>query len=214
MGKIMRSYRAFTTAGYRILALYLIPFGFLVLSVLLVRVSVEREIVYFAEMILLVSYLVFYEVIVDYWVFGGLLGRGGENLALFKTSTRGLAFLGRAVAGDCLRRFCWLMIYAGVMSAVTGDAYNFVILLIAYVTVTGILNLSRHLQILQFHILCVLAAVIIWVTFVVFLKFLAEAAGTWMLVAELVLFSFLAVAVSGMSVWHFLYCMRREKDDQ
>ena len=214
MGKIMRSYRAFTTAGYRILALYLIPFGFLVLSVLLVFASVEREYVYFAEMLLLVFYLVCYEVIVDYWVFAGLLDRGGENLALFKTSTRGPAFLGRAVTGDCLRRFCWLMIYAGFMSAVTGEAYYFVAMLVAYVTVTGILNLTRHLQLLQLHILCMVAASIIFVTFAVFLKFLAEASGTWMLAAELVLFSFLAVAVSGLSVWHFLYCMGRKSDDQ
>ncbi len=214
MGKIMRSYGTFTTFGYRILALYLIPLGYLILSVLWGITCVERGVGYFVSVFMLTSYLVCFEVIADYWVFAGLLGRDGENLVLFKTSTQGLAFLRRAAIGDCLRRFCWLMIYAGFMFAVTGEVYHFVMLLAAYVVVTGILNLTRHMQIVQMHMMCMMLAALIYGTFAVTLKILAEAAGTWMLVAELVLFSLLALAVSGLSVWHIMYSMRGKNDDK
>lgn len=214
MGKIMRSYGTFTTFGYRILALYLIPLGYLIGSVLWGISCVERGVGYFFQVFMLTSYLVCFEVIADYWVFAGRLGRDGENLVLFKTSTQGLAFLRRAAIGDCLRRFCWLMIYAGFMFAVTGEAYHFVMLLAAYVVVTGILNLTRHLQIVQMHMMCMVLAALIYGTLAVTLYFIAEAAGTWMLVTELALFSLLALAVSGLSVWHILYCMRGKSDDK
>lgn len=216
MGKMIKSYRAFTTTGYRILALYLIPLGFLATSLYILSAvpgNEEGRNLFTVMTILLPSWLVFYEVIVDYWVFGGLLEREA-NLELFKTSAAGRAFVRRAVTGDCLRRLCWLIVYACALSVATGDAFGFVALLIVYDVVTAALNLTRHLQIPWMCMMCAGVAIIVYLPLTFSARVIAEAGGIWGLIGGLALFSLLALAASWLSTWHVLYCMRGKSYDK
>lgn len=217
MGKMIKSYRAFTTAGYRILALYLIPLGFLAVSLYAVtagRGNEDERNLFAAMTILLPSWLVFLEVIVDYWAFGGILGREGASLELFQTSAAETAFLRRAVTCDCLRRLCWLMVYACAVTAATGDAFGFVAILIVYFVVTAALNLTRHLQIPWMCMMCAGVAIIVYLPLTFSARVIADAVGAWGIAAALALFSLLALAASWLSVWHILYCMRRKSYDE
>lgn len=200
MGKIMRSYGAFTTVGYRI-ALAAFPLGFVLVAVLCLRPSSAGG----AVESVLTCYVAAFEVLVDYWLFGGILKRGGAQLGLFQTSRAGTAILGRSALGDCVRRFVYLLLYGLLCFALTGERMAFASALAVYVAATALLNATRHMQIVQMHMLLAFAAMPAYVLLMAAVRGFASL-GAWLPVLFVLLC--LAIGVSALTVWHIVYCVK------
>lgn len=202
MGKTIKSYAVFTSIGYRILALVVIPIVSLLISALLLA-SGEYEFNGIYPEMLLVSYVVLFEILSDFWLFGGICSKEGHQLDYFKTSRAGLGVLERGIIGDLIRRFLYLAVYGAFCYMFTGQITDFLLVLVAYVVTVALLNLTRYIQ--MFHIYMAVSmtvSLLVYIVLTVVCWFFADAFGSGSLYAEFVIFGVLAILVSLLSVWH------------
>ncbi|MCD8217863.1 MAG: hypothetical protein LUD01_07450 [Clostridiales bacterium] len=147
MKKITQSYLAFTSIAYRVLALIIFPLGIVVLQVAMKPfLSDPGYADYYLPIWLCWIPVFLLEFLADRWLFGGICGKDVCFPACLQTSSRGLQFMRNSFVGDLLRRLIWLLIYACVSYALTGKIGLFSAELIAYICITALLNLIRHIQ--------------------------------------------------------------------
>lgn len=208
MKKMIKSYMAFATTGYRIVCLLVVPPLYLAFSGFVLATAEEPNGFYPEYM--LYMYLIIYEVLSDYWMFGGLCSREGNAMEYVKTSEKGIAVLRKGIVGDLLRRFLYIMAFGAFCCAFTGSWQNLVMSLLAYVVVAGVLNLTRHTAVWQFQMLVGMGAALIFAVFSLVCWLSAASGGkeSAALGIELALFGALAIAVSMVTVWHMGYCVK------
>ncbi|MCD8149839.1 MAG: hypothetical protein LUE92_09825 [Clostridiales bacterium] len=147
MKKITQSYLAFTSIAYRVLALIIFPLGILALRIAMTPFLSDPG---YADNYLLIWLcwipVFLLEFLADRWLFGGICGKEMCFPTFLHTSSRSLAFMRNTFIGDQLRRLIWLMIYAGVTFTLTGKIGMISAELIAYICITILLNLIRHIQ--------------------------------------------------------------------
>ncbi|MCM1283111.1 MAG: hypothetical protein NC180_01960 [Muribaculaceae bacterium] len=199
MAKIMASYRVFVPVSWWVL-MFFIPIGFFVVSLPFSQPpSLVNGLIWF-------SYMLVFEILMDYWLFGGLLSREASGMDMFKTSQKGIALLHKAVMGDCLRRLIYLLVYGLVWFALTGERQCFVSALAVYAVATAVLNLTRHVLVFQLHMTFGLAAMLPYLAIALPAMYLEKSAAVWL--AELAAAILLAAGVSVFTVWHVGYCVK------
>lgn len=105
--KAIKSYLCFTPFLYRVLVLVLVPVASCVLEC---RLMLD----YMMPLYLFLMLLVIVEVFTDYWTFGGICAKGFHGSEYMKSSTNGKNVLKTALFVDCIRKFLWLALLAGV----------------------------------------------------------------------------------------------------
>lgn len=201
MKSAVKSFLAFYSAGLRIVGLVVIPVLILAVSGFILATYKDSNGIY--PEYLLYVYVAGGEVMLDFWMFGGVCSREGNGLEYMKTSKRGRMLLQKSVAMDLLRRFVYMMGYALFCYAFTGYRQEFVSALILYVVVVGALNVSRHFVQWQMQMLVTLGACILSATVIVFCGVLGA------VMAEMAVFGVLAAVLSIVTVWHVGFCMKR-----
>lgn len=197
MKKKIRSYLVFASTGYRIWGLVVIPAllfaaTYFIFSDIAEITSVG---VYTGG-----SVILFFEIISDYWLFGGICSRQTEYL---KTSLQGVPVLRGALIGDLIRRFVYIMVFAAVCYGKSHKLEAFCAGLLIYLIAVGTLNITRYMPGVIQHMM---------VTFLATLFFSVYGAGTHGMhggILELIILIVSAIAVSIVTVWHVLWRMKR-----
>lgn len=201
MKSAVKSFLAFYSAACRIIGMVVVPIMILALTGFVLTVYRDANGIY--PEYLLYAYAAGGEIMLDFWMFGGICSREENGLEYLKTSKRGRALLQKSVAVDLLRRFVYMMGYGLFCYAFTGYRQEFVSALIMYVVVVAALNVSRHFALWQAHMLVTLGACVLFTTVMVFCGVLGA------FLAETVIFGILAAVLSVGTVWHVGFCMRR-----
>lgn len=109
MKKKIKSYLVFTTGLYRVATFLLVPLAVLGLQILAAPTD------FFLVTYITIVVLTPAEVLLDYWVFGGIAMKNGGQLEYLKTSDRGRSLIKTALTVDMARQFL-----AGVLLCATG----------------------------------------------------------------------------------------------
>lgn len=196
MKKKIKSYLAFTSNGYRLWGLVLLP------ALLFVATYFAfSDLAYDHSWGLFVggAFILFYEIFSDYWLFGGICGRQAEYL---KTSLGGLPLLESALAVDLMRRFLYAMVFSAICYTKSRKPEAFCVGLMIYLMAVGMLNITRYLPgVIQQMMIAFLAVV-------VFSLYGAATLGMHGGILELVILIAAALAVSIVTVWHVLQRMK------
>ena len=99
MRKLWHSYSVFLSRGYGLGVLVISPIGILLLFLLLNSVIGGHAVM--LARVTFFSYLVIYEVISDYWLFGGICKRDANGLEHLKSAFYGLDVIRAGLIGDC-----------------------------------------------------------------------------------------------------------------
>lgn len=208
MRKLLKSYIAFTGAGYRIIFLVVLPLALLVFSGFVLAGEQEPNGLYPENW--LWCYMIGFEIMNDYWLFGGICSREGSGMEYLKTSVGGTAVLRKGIIGDLLRRFVYIMGFGIFCYAFTGAAQDIVTAMLAYIVVVAFLNLTRHVMAWQIQLLAdVGAAILFWLlALMCWLPATIRQDAAAVLVSELVVCGVLALVTSAVTVWHMTYCVK------
>ena len=193
MKKRIKSYLVFTSSGYRVWGLMVIP-ALLLAATYLIFSDIAQDVgwgLYAGG-----SVILFFEIFSDYWLFGGICSRQMEYL---KTSSEGKVVLRNALTGDLLRRFLYIMVFSTVCYGKSHKLEAYSVGLMIYLVAVGILNITRNLPgvIQQMR-----------VTFLVTILFSAYGVATSDMhggMIEFILLIAASAAVSMVTVWHVLW---------
>lgn len=185
MVRTWKSYLAFTSSGYRILGLAVLPVFLLALTV---SEGMEAA----------GAVAVCYEILADFWIFSGILKRDAGSMEYLKTSIYGTDIIKKGLVADCIRRFVYLGIlsFAGYLSS--GRLKSFTAGLLVYLTAVVLLNISRHLSGFMMHLPVSYVGLIIYC---ILMKFVSGAAAAGIIAG-------LAVLASIVTVWYAMYCVK------
>lgn len=207
MKRTIKSYLAFTTAGYRVICLLVCPLVLLAFSGFILATIGEVN-GGFPEYTLYM-YVVVYGLLSDYWMFGGMCSRENNGMEYVKTSGAGIAVLRKGIIGDLLRHFVYIMGYGVFCSVFSGYRQDIVTAMLAYIAVAAFLNVTRYMIAWQFQLFASFGAAVIFGIFTIVCWLLAASEGAaavfW---TELAISSVLALAVSIITVWHMTYCVK------
>lgn len=144
MRKAWKSYKVFASFEHRLMVLLIIPLAiFGVMELLIRKFGVPSILIQTAVL----SLILMYEMLNDYWMFGGICSREGGRMECLKLSLRGNKVLELAVIFDLVRRWLYLMIFGLVCYMHTGIWQIFVVVQIAYIAIILTLNISRYLMV-------------------------------------------------------------------
>lgn len=217
MKKIIRSYLAFTSKGYRIAAVICLPLAFLILRVILTLLADDPDLYIFLFSEDCMS-IILLELMADRWIFGGICGKDSPRIEYLRTSGRGEQAIRNALIGDLLRRFVWMMIYACIIFALTGQIRTFSSTLSIYIVITAMLNFIRYIKTATYQqLLAFFTALIYFLCEMSFTiaNYIDEGyapAARW----ALPLLAVIAIVVSILTLRHMMfhieenrYCMKR-----
>lgn len=197
MNKGGKSYLVFTSWGYRIWGLLVIPALLLAVTYFIFAdiAAISSHGLYTGG-----SLVLFYEIFSDYWLFGGICSRQPEYL---KTSLQGMPVLRGALIGDLIRRFLYVMVFAAVCYGKSHKPEALCAGLMIYLIAVGTLNITRYLPgaIQQMMVACLATAV--YEVYGVVTK--GMHGGT----AELILLITAGIGVSIVTVGHVLCRQKR-----
>lgn len=115
-----KSYFVFLSTSYKIWGMIVFPMVILGITELFIyanRLGAGIAIPVFA------GYVVAYEVLTDYWVFGGICEKDTCSMEYMKTSLSGEHILQHALIGDCIRRVFYLAVLFTVIIIQTGELW-------------------------------------------------------------------------------------------
>ena len=138
-----KSYFVFLSTSYKIWGMIVFPVVILGITELFVyanRLGAGISIPVF------MGYVVAYEVLIDYWVFGGICEKDTRSMEYMKTSLRGCHILQRALIGDGIRRIVYLGILFTVIAVQTGELWYVTIGFFADTVIVITLIITRHLN--------------------------------------------------------------------
>lgn len=141
MKKIWKSYGVFTPTAYKIFGLAVIPCIILGLIELFVYANLFSAGI---SVILFFVYVVWYEVLVDYWIFGGICEKSTRSMEYLKTSLRGESTLAAGMTGDCIRRGVYMLVPGFLLLVQKGSWRYLLALLIAEFVICLTLVIIRH----------------------------------------------------------------------
>ena len=141
MKKIWKSYGVFTPTVYKIFGLVVIPCITLGLIELFVYANFFGAGI---AVILFFAYVVWYEVLVDYWIFGGICEKSTRSMEYLKTSLRGERTLAAGMTGDCIRRGVYMLVPGFLLLMQEKSGYYLLALLIAEFVICLTLVIIRH----------------------------------------------------------------------
>lgn len=130
MGKMIKTYLAFTSAGYRIWALCIFP--------VLLLVSFWA-----AGTLELGGAWAAFEIFADYWLFSGICEKETIYMEYVKTSFNGKNRIRQGIAADLLRRFLYLLVLAAVVYFRSKSVWVFAQVLLVYLVSIAALNITR-----------------------------------------------------------------------
>lgn len=159
MKKKIKSYLVFTSVLYRLLLFVLVP-----LAIIIVQALLRTEDLLLMTIINAMIYPVV-EVVLDYWVFGGIAVKGGTQLEYIKSSKRGVGVIGTALGVDMARQFFTtillfvaniviLMCQGGTFELNAKQiAMNLLMVVFTYFLIVTELTIVRHLDSLQLNLI-------------------------------------------------------------
>ena len=107
MKKIWKSYAVFSSWIYRLMTLLVIPVVFIIGEFeLFTLVNANTSMIGFK---LFIGLILTYEVINDYWLFGGICSLEGCNVESLKLAKVGKNVFRNALVMDLIRRFVYLL---------------------------------------------------------------------------------------------------------
>lgn len=197
MKKKIKSYLVFTSTGYRIWGLGVIP-ALLFAATCFIFSNIVRV----NSMGLYIGgyFILFYEILSDYWLFGGICSRQTEYL---KTSLQGVSVLRGALIGDLLRRFVYIMVFAAVCYGKSHKLEAFCVGLLIYLIAVGTINITRYMPGVIQHMMVTFLATVF------FSVYDGVTHGMHGDTLELIILIVSAIAVSIFTVWHVLWRMKR-----
>ena len=139
MKKRVKSYWVFTSTGYRIWGLVMIPILLFAATVFVFSDIAQDN---STGLYMGGSVILFYEIFSDYWIFGGICNRQMEYL---KTSLMGIPLLRRALVGDLIRRLIYIMGFSVICYTKTRQIGAFCVGILIYLLAVGLLNVTRYL---------------------------------------------------------------------
>ncbi len=152
MKKLWKSYAVFSSWIYRLMTLLVIPVVFIIggyeLSTL---VEADMTMIAFK---LFVGLILTYEVLNDYWLFGGICSLDGCNIESLKLAKSGKNVFRNALVIDLVRRFVYVLA-AGVIAYVkTGRLSLLLTAVVGYLSLILMLNVTRYMSafLMQFAI--------------------------------------------------------------
>lgn len=200
MKKSIKSYLVFTSLSYRIWGLVIVPLLLAGVTVFGVCVVKLRG----AQLYMIASYVIVFEILSDYWLFGGICEKQTREMEYLKTSLRGIGMLKRGLIIDLLRRAVYLLLFSIFCFAGSGQMESFIMGAELYLVILIGLNISRYLTIIQQQLLVSMLAI-----FPMSLLGLLEGClednfirSTYMIGMELTILYIVAVVVSIITVQH------------
>lgn len=188
MGRILKSYLAFTSVEYRIWGLCFFPLLFLGVSL-------------FIGNLMFGEFVVVYEIISDYWLFSGICEKNSSYLEYCKTSVRGMEIISKGLAGDLLRRFLYLLILAVTVYFRSESVGVFAQVLLIYLLSVAALNVTRLWSGVWIQLILSSFAFLAYVLMQVVLFFPAVS-------VTVVVLAVLTVFASIVTVWHAVFRMK------
>lgn len=209
MRKLWHSYSVFLSRGYELGVLVISPIG-IFLFFLLLNSVIGGNAVMLAR-VTFFSYLVIYEVISDYWLFGGICKRDANGLEHLKSAFYGLDVIRAGLIGDLLRRLVYLLVYGCIFYCMFGQAMDFVLIFLVYASSVAVLNLSRHTPVWQMQMLVSFLGTIVFDLLFVFFWIACEMAesSTVVIVVELLIAIILSILVSVFTIWYMMSCVKK-----
>ena len=136
MKKIWKSYAVFSSWIYRLMTLLVIPVVFML-------VNANTSMIGFK---LFIGLILTYEVINDYWLFGGICSLEGCNVESLKLAKAGKNVFRDALVMDLIRRFVYLL-GAGVIAYVKLRMFSLLLTAMAgYIALIIVLNVTRYMS--------------------------------------------------------------------
>lgn len=144
MKKLWKSYAVFSSWIYRLMTLLVIPVIFIIGEFeLFTLLNANTTMIGFK---LFMGLILTYEVINDYWLFGGICSLGGCNVESLKLAKTGKNVFRNALVMDLARRFVYLL-GAGVIACVkTGMSSVILTAGAGYIALIIVLNVSRYMS--------------------------------------------------------------------
>ena len=144
MKKLWKSYAVFSSRIYRLLTLAVIPVIFVIGGLALC--TLLKADVMMAGFKLFTCLILIYEVLNDYWLFGGICSLEGCNIESLKLAKNGNNIFKNALAADLVRRFVYLLA-AGVIAYVkTGMLSLLLTAIVGYLSLILVLNVARYMS--------------------------------------------------------------------
>lgn len=209
MKKLWTGYTVFLSRGYRWAVFLICPILIAGFATLLYSPSMDETGMILRAVML--SYVTLYEIVSDYWLFGGICNREENGMEYLKSSKKGLAMIGYGIYGDLLRRFLYLFVYGVVYFGLTGQLYDLIVVLLVYSVAVLSLNISRHMVIWQFYLLVAGLGMIIFDVLFAVSWVIAELSGyaSAILIGELIFSVCLSIMASVFTAWYTKFCVKR-----
>lgn len=150
MKKAWNSYKVFASGIYRIMVLLVIPLAFVGIMEVLIHLYGAPTIIWQS---IIFAFALMYEMLNDYWTFGGICSREGCKMECMKLSLRGHKVMDAAVIFDLVRRWAYFMILALIYYVHSGSWQSFVIAQMAYIAMIIVLNISRYMTTFLMYLL-------------------------------------------------------------
>ncbi|MCD8120194.1 MAG: hypothetical protein LUE29_12100 [Lachnospiraceae bacterium] len=211
MRREIRTYLAFTPLVYRILVLAVLLCMLIVVRACFCRAVGTGGLDQTFTIFMAYCYIT-YEVVSDYWLFGGICCKDIGQPLLFRTSFYGIYVLREGITTDLVRRFVWILGYSLAGYVIGGDSREFITGLLMYVAVAASLNLERHTQTPQYLLLSAQPGAVLFLVLRVAGLILEQMYGWPVYLAEFIIFAAAAVGISVLTVWHMMYCIGRSMD--
>lgn len=144
MKEIWKSYAVFSSWVYRLMTLLVIPVIFIIGEFeLFTLVNANTAMIGFK---LFLGLILTYEVINDYWLFGGICSLDGCRIESLKLAKTGNCVFKNALVMDLIRRFVYLLAAGVIAYAKTGVLSMILISLTGYIALVLILNVTRYMS--------------------------------------------------------------------
>lgn len=138
MRKAIKSYLAFTSPLYKIVMFLVEPLFFWGVSLYCaVRYEAGGGLVWGIELMLM-NFLLYYEILSDYCLFGGICVKGKSRLEYLKTALGGNRMLRDGIVVNFLRRFVMVMGTFAIWTCVGGDWGNLQTGMVLYFIITNL----------------------------------------------------------------------------
>lgn len=191
MGKWIKSYTTFVPLWYRIVILGIVPVGMIVVYSVLPSNEDVRGIASYV----LAMWFIIAELFGDFGAFCGIVAKHSLQLEYVRSSYDGMNYVKRAVVVDVLRRFLWMMVMFSVWGMPLGGVYCFV-------AFTLVQNITRYFDSWSTYLIGVtFASMLVFGILNAILGVTEIVSHTWWL---WLLGIVLAVATSGLLVWHIM----------
>ena len=209
MKRLWKSYFVFLSKGYKWLALTIFPL--MLLGLVLLLFGEDKDGTYVVARAVILSYVPIFELVSDYWLFGGLCNKTENGLVYLKSSVKGMEVLRNGIIGDLLRRFLYQMILGLILFSVTGNLFDILLVFILYAVEVATLNVLRHMVVWQFYLILSAVATLIYDVLFVLIWVANDVleASTWVLGLELAVAFVIDLLVSVGTVWYMLYCAKK-----